>query len=332
MAAHQDLKATRRGAVGQAGQNMEPDGTSPAGPPHPNAARLTARRHLRGNLATTLYVAPLILAIVAVIVGPALYAVSQSFFDWQPGGSSPFVGMANYTSLAQSATFREVLVNEGIYLLGLPLWTFLPLIIAVFLSTRVRIASAVRTLMFLPAIVSPALLGVMFTPILSPTGLIDTTLAKVGLGRLAEPWLESPGLVKPTIIAILAWANVGLGVAIFTAALTAIKPELLDAALVEGSSGWQRLRYVILPLLFRTTILWATYQALGVFLWLFGLIYALTSGGPGNSSTSIDYDIFNNTITNGLFGLGAAEAVYLLIIVALLALLGWRLGRRWSHE
>lgn len=300
--------------------------------PAPNAVRLLASRRVYRTLATTLYATPLILGIVAVIVGPALYAISQSFFNWQPGGPSTFVGLANFTSLAQSASFRQILVNEGIYLLGLPFWIFIPLVIAVFLSTRVRIAGAVRTIMFLPAVVSPALLGVMFTPILSPTGLIDTTLAKAGLSRLAQPWLESPALVKPSIIVILAWANVGLGVAIFTAALTGLNPEVLDAAHVEGASSWQRLRYIILPLLFRTVVLWAIYQALGVFLWMFGLIYALTSGGPGNSSTSIDYDIFTNTITNGLFGLGAAESVYLLVIVGLLALLGWRLGRRWSYE
>lgn len=282
--------------------------------------------------ASALYVVPLVLGIVVVIIGPALYAMGQSFFNWQPGGSGPFVGLTNYRSLAESPTFHTILANEGIYLLGLPVWTFLPLVIAVFLFRRVRFSGAVRAIMFLPAVVSPALLGVMFTPILSSTGLINSSLVSVGLGRLAEPWLESPALVKPTIIVILAWANVGLGVAIFTAALTSIKQELLDAAAVAGASSLQRLRYVIIPSLYRTVVLWGVYQALGVFLWLFGLIYALTAGGPGDSSTSIDFDIFTNTITNGLFGLGAAEAVYLLVIVGALAVVGWRLGRRWSRE
>lgn len=332
MTTQQEPTVTREGDAAGSRKEAGLGRVRPAERPARDPGRLTSRRRLSSIMAATPYVAPLVLAVVAVIIGPAFYAISQSFFNWQPGGSSPFVGLANYTSLAQSASFREILVNEGIYLLGLPFWTFLPPIIAVFLFTKVRIAGAVRTLIFLPAIVSPALLGVMFTPILSPTGLIDTTLAKVGLGRLAQPWTESPGLVKPTIIAVLVWANVGLGVAIFTAALTGIKPELIDAAHVEGASSLQRFRYVILPSLYRTVILWATYQALGVFLWLFGLIYALTGGGPGNSSTSIDYDIFNNTITNGLFGLGAAESVYLLIMVGLLAVFGWRLGRRWSHE
>jgi multiple sugar transport system permease protein len=286
----------------------------------------------RARLANVLYVAPLLIAAIAVVVAPAVFGLTRSLFNWQPGTSSPFTGLSNFKLLAESPTFRSILVNEGYYLLGLPVWTLLPLLIAVFLFTRVRIAGLVRTLIFLPVVVSPALLGIMFTPILAPEGLANTTLQKTGLGGLAHPWIDSPSLVKPTIIIILAWANVGLGVAIFTAALTSIQPDLLDAAAVAGAGSWQRIRYVILPGIRRTLILWMTFQALGVFLWLFGLIYSLTAGGPGNSSASIDYDVFTNTITNGLFGVGAAESVYLLVMVILIAMTAWAIGRRWSHE
>jgi ABC-type sugar transport system permease subunit len=299
---------------------------------HQTDRRRTATRSWREGLAACMYIAPLLLAVVVIVVGPAIYGLSHSVFNWQPGGSSPFTGVANYTTLARSPTFRSILVNEGVYLLGLPLWTLLPVAIAVFLFSRVRAAAAVRAVIFLPAVVSPALLGVMFSPILAPTGLVNATLSKLGLGFLAQAWIENPTLVKPTIIVLLAWANVGLGVAIFTAALTSIQPELLDAAEVFGASSRQRLVHVILPGLRRTLVLWMTFQALGVFLWLFGYIFTLTSGGPGSSSESLDYDIFTNTITNGLYGLGAAESMYLLAIVILIAVIGWRLGRRWSYD
>ena len=287
---------------------------------------------MRPFLAALPYVAPLLAAAILVVLAPALWGLSRSVFNWQPGSSSPYVGLSNFRLLADSTTFRAILVNEGVFLLGLPLWTILPLLIAVFLFTRVRLSGLIRTLIFLPAVVSPALLGIMFTPILAPSGLVNTTLRSSGMGSLAHAWVDDPSLVKPTIIVLLAWANVGLGVAIFTAALTSIQPEFLDAAAVAGATSWQRIRYVILPGIRRTLILWMTFQALGVFLWLFGLIFALTAGGPGNSSTSIDYDIFTNTITNGIFGVGAAESVYLLVMVVLIAIVAWLLGRRWSHD
>ena len=283
-------------------------------------------------LAALPYVAPLIVAAALVVLAPALWGLSRSVFNWQPGSASPYVGFDNFRLLADSTTFRTILVNEGVYLLGLPIWTILPLLISVFLFTRVRFAGLIRTLIFLPAVVSPALLGIMFTPILAPSGLVNTTFRSAGAGGLAHAWVDDPSLVKPTIIVLLAWANVGLGVAIFTAALTSIQPEFLDAAAVSGATSWQRIRYVILPGIRRTLILWMTFQALGVFLWLFGLIFALTAGGPGNSSTSIDYDIFTNTITNGIFGVGAAESVYLLGMVIAIAVIAWVIGRQWSHD
>ena len=290
------------------------------------------RARARPLLAALPYVAPLLVAATLVVLAPALWGLSRSVFNWQPGSSSPYVGLDNFRLLADSTTFRTILVNEGIFLFGLPLWTILPLLIAVFLFTRVRLSGLIRTLIFLPAVVSPALLGIMFTPVLAPNGLVNTTLRSSGLGGLAHAWVDDSSLVKPTIILLLAWANVGLGVAIFTAALTSIQPEFLDAAAVAGATSWQRIRYVILPGIRRTLILWMTFQALGVFLWIFGLIFALTRGGPGNSSTSIDYDVFTNTITNGLFGVGAAESVYLLGMVVVIAIIAWILGRRWSHD
>jgi ABC-type sugar transport system permease subunit len=298
----------------------------------PSVKRGRAGGRARAFASALVYVGPLVLAAIVVVVGPAVFGLSRSGYNWQPGSASPFVGLGNFKLLADSPTFRSILVNEGIYLLGLPIWTILPLVIAVFLFTRVRFAGLIRTVLILPAVVSPALLGIMFTPILAPDGLVDTTLRNVGLGGLAHPWIDSLGLVKPTIIVVLAWANVGLGVAIYTAALTSIQPDLLDAADVGGASSWQRIWHVMLPGIRRTLILWMTYQALGVFLWLFGLIYSLTAGGPGNASASIDYDIFTNTITNGLFGVGAAESVYLLAMVALIAIVGFVIGRRWSHD
>ncbi len=289
-------------------------------------------RPLWSWLAAIGYVGPLIVGIVLVIIGPALYGLSRSFYDWQPGGTSPFVGLSNYREVTDSFTFHQILVNEGIYLLGIPLWTILPIAIAVFLSTRVWGASVVRAIMFMPAVVSPVLLGVMFAPLLSPSGLVNTTLDKLGLGFLSRAWLSDPQLVKPTIIIVLAWAGVGLGVAVFTAAFTGIPPEQLDAALVAGASSWQRMVHVILPGMRKTVALWATYNALTVFLWLFGLIYALTAGGPGDASSSIDYDVYTNAISNNLYGYAAAEAVYLLIIVIVIAVVGWRLTKLWSND
>jgi len=130
------------------------------------------------------------------------------------------------------------------------------------------------------------------------------------------------------LIVLLAWAGLGVGVVIFSAALSAIPVELFEAAEIDGASFWQRLRYVMLPNIRGTIELWVVFQVLSVFLFLFSWIYVLTAGGPGFSSTTLDYDIYQNSMNFGFFGTAAAESVYLLAMVLLVVFVGWLLVRR----
>ena len=123
--------------------------------------------------------------------------------------------------------------------------------------------------------------------------------------------------MKPVIIAVIAWATTGIGVVIFSAALSAIEPHLLEAADVEGASTWQKLRFVILPTLRPVIDLYAALMVLNVFVGLFAWIFVLTGGGPGFASTTLDYDIYQHALTYGQFGLAATESVYLLALVAI---------------
>src|SRR5262249_22465024 len=124
------------------------------------------------------------------------------------------------------------------------------------------------------------------------------------------------------------WAGLGVGVVIFSAALSSIPAELFEAAEIDGASWWQRLRYVMLPGMRSTVELYVVFQVLSVFLFLFGWIYVVTQGGPGYSSTTLDYDIYQNALSYGIFGLAAAESVYLLAIVLLILGVGAWLQRR----
>jgi multiple sugar transport system permease protein len=147
----------------------------------------------------------------------------------------------------------------------------------------------------------------------------------VGADGLARNWLADPHLVKPVLICVIAWASAGVGVVIFSAALSALDPSLLEAADVEGASGWQRLRFVVLPAVKPVVDLYIALMVLMVFVGLFGWIYVLTGGGPGYASTTLDYDIYQHALTYGQFGLAAAESVYLFGIVIIIVLLTRRL-------
>ena len=287
---------------------------------------------VRDTLGETLLLLPLVALTAGVILVPVGIALYRSLFEWNPGYDSSFVGIDNFIELARSSTFVEILRNEGVFLLGLPLWTLLPLVLALLLYERVPAAGLFRTIFFLPAVLSPAILGILFRTILAPDGPLNAILADLGLGSLAHGWLDEPELVKPVLIFVLAWAGLGTGVVIFSAALSGVPPELFEAAELDGASWWQKLRYVMLPSLKYVVVGWVVFQVISIFLFTFGWIYVLTGGGPGYASTTLDFDIYQNSIGLGYFGLAAAEAVYLLAIVALIVLMGALFAKQRSRR
>jgi len=274
-----------------------------------------------------LYVLPIVIVVGVALLLPVASVVAHSFTDWQPGYGSPWVGDRNYAELLQSDQFHQILFNQAFLLLGIPIWTILPLVIASLLHERVPVPGVFRTIFFFPATISPVVIGILFTFILAPTGPVNASLRAIGLGGLTHNWLVDERLGKPVIIGVLAWATLGTGVVIFAAALSGIAPELFEAATLEGANWWQRLRYITVPSIRSVIELWIVILLVTLFVGVFPWIYSLTRGGPGYSSTTIDFDIYQNALTFGYFGLAAAEAVVLLVIVALVVGGGALVGR-----
>jgi ABC-type sugar transport system permease subunit len=274
------------------------------------------------------YLLPLLALVGAVVLVPAGVAVFHSFTDWRPGGESPWVGLANYREFLENPVTGEIVKNTAILLLGVPLWTVLPLLLAFALHERTPATAFFRAVFFFPAVLSPAIIGIMFRGILAPEGLINEIL--LGIGIVGDPvlWLDDAALVKPTLILVLAWASVGAGTVLFSAAMTSVDPHLLEAAMLDGANWFKRLRYIVLPSISSVVAFWIVYQVVSVFLYVFGWIFILTRGGPGYSSTTLDFDLYQNAFTSGLFGYAAAQAVCLLVIAAIVAIVGFPLARR----
>jgi multiple sugar transport system permease protein len=275
-----------------------------------------------------LFLLPALVLLSLAVVLPSMSAMVHAFTDWQPGYESPWVGFGNFTELFGSIQFRQILANHAVLLLGVPIWVLLPLAVSFLLYQRVPYAGVFRAIFFFPALASPALIGILFAFVLAPAGPLNELLRTIGLGGLAGDWLAQEHLVKPVIIAVLAWATMGMGVVIFSAALSAVPPELFESAELDGASWWQRLWHIVLPSIRHVVELWTVILIVSVFVGIFPWIYTLTRGGPGYSSTTLDWDIYQNALTYGYFGLAAAEAMVLLVIVAVIAGLGVVLSRK----
>ena len=117
----------------------------------------------------------------------------------------------------------------------------------------------------------------------------------------------------------------------FGAALSSVSVELFEAAALDGANFLQRLRYVVIPGIRGTIVLYTVLQVLTVFLFLFAWIYVLTNGGPGFASTTMDFDIFERSMAQGFFGVAAAESIVLVGCVGALITAGWACSAAWKR-
>lgn len=262
---------------------------------------------------------------VLILFLPLAYIAYRSLFDWQPSAVSEFVGLENYAFVFTDPEFREIVRNQIFYLLGLPLWVLSPLLVAYLLKENVWRAGLFRSIYFLPAVMSPAIVGLVFRSLLATDGTFNAVLDHLGLESLSQPWLTDAAFVKPVVIVMVLWAGFGTGVLIFTSAFAAIPKELFEAARLDGARFWQEFYYIAIPCVKNTIVLWTMFQIVAIFLFMFGWIYVLTGGGPGLSSATMDFSIYQQFIRFGFYGTAAAQTVVLVFSIIVVPLFGWLL-------
>lgn len=259
---------------------------------------------------------------LAVIVVPLVMNVGVSFTSWTGVGTPSWVGLGNYTRLFGDSTFWASFRNILAMILAMAV---APTLLGLFLASLLfdyigkklgdRPASALRAGFYLPQVLPVAIAGVVWGWILHPTyGALNMALRAVGLESLAHNWLGDHSTALLSVMAVMIWFQVGYPVVIFMAGLQRVDPELYEAAELDGASWWQRFRHItvqmIRPEIF-VVLLTTTIAALKVF----GPIYVLTRGGPGNATNVPSYFAYQNFFERAQVGYGAAIATVLTVIV-----------------
>ncbi|MCX7381919.1 MAG: sugar ABC transporter permease [Alphaproteobacteria bacterium] len=186
------------------------------------------------------------------LVYPMLTAFRLSVVDWNGlGNESRFVGLDNFREALTSVTFyRAAWHNIVIFLAILVVQHTIGLFLAVQLNARPRFMEVYRTILFLPVILSLVATGFIWTLILSPNiGILNPFLSDIGLGFLAQPWLNDITWALPSVIVVQAWNHLGWAIVIYMSGLQNVPRELREAAQIDGANGWQRFWNVTFPLL-----------------------------------------------------------------------------------
>jgi ABC-type sugar transport system permease subunit len=217
--------------------------------------QLEPRRKIRWSdiWAPYLFVLPFVLSFLTLFVGPAAYSFVLSFFRYKGYGTSTFLGFRNYEAILTYHVFWTTLGNTIFYWLA---HVFVLMAAAFLLAILVRSPlisrkALYKPLIFLPNILATVAISLVFQSLFGTEyGAINSILGT------KIPWLQDYSLAKWVVVFMLIWHGIGWWFVIYLAGLTTINPEVEEAAIVDGASGWQRLRYVILPLM-RHTFLFA---------------------------------------------------------------------------
>jgi ABC-type sugar transport system permease subunit len=279
-------------------------------------------------VASLLFLAPALVVLLVFRLVPIGEAFHLSFTEWNGVGEPAWIGWANFRAALGDPTFWTALRNNLLVLLSLPLWVIGPLIIASIIHAGVPWARFFRLMVFLPAVLSPVVVGAYYNVVLRYNGPFNAFLREIGLGALARQWLNDPDTALATVVLILVWASFGIGVLIYLAALAQVNPELYDAATIDGAGWLQTQRHVTLPSTRRTIEFWFVFVLISTFTMVFPFIYTLTRGGPGYSTYLLDYYVYDAAFFGGSFGYASAIGVVLLVIVGTISLVSIWLFRR----
>jgi raffinose/stachyose/melibiose transport system permease protein len=270
-----------------------------------------------------LFLAPSLAIYSVVVVYPMIYSAWLSLFRWD--GVAPtkvFVGLDNYGNLlTQNDVFWIALKNNAIWLVAaLLLPTSIGLGLAVLLNSKFRGSHIFRSVFYFPSVLSLAVVGLIWTWIYHPDlGLLNQALTASGLQSLTRNWLSDPNIALYPVIIAATWNAVGLPMLLFLAGLQTIPEELHEAAKVEGAGPVRRFLYVTFPLLRETTLIVLAITAINA-LKAYDIIYAMTNGGPANSTQLLSTWMYFLTYNYNQVGLGTAIAVVLFMLTLIFAI------------
>lgn len=283
--------------------------------------RLSAKKPIRvGQLLEKnikwLFPLPTGLFIFLMMIFPVLYTFYVSLTDWDmiSGGVISFIGLDNYVNLLKDPRFfNAVKLTLYFTVLAVGVEVILGVFIALILNRDFRGKNLVKLFLLLPMVATPVAIGLAWTLFYEPTiGLGNYALSLLGLPP--SQWLGSKAMVIPSLALVDIWEWTPMITLIVLAGLASLPQESFEAAIVDGASRLQIIRYVTLPLL-RPTILIALILRSIDALKTFDIIYVMTTGGPGFASETLNIYAYNLSFNYFRFGAASAALVALFTLV-----------------
>jgi multiple sugar transport system permease protein len=267
------------------------------------------------------FVLPAVVVVGGVIIFPWVFTLWMSLQGWKVGEAPQFVGFSNYTRLVTDARFIEATLHTLIYtVLAVIAPLVLGVVAALIFHAKFPARGLLRGVFVMPMMATPVAIALVWTMMFHPQlGVMNYLLSLVGIP--AQLWIFHPATVIPSLVLVETWQWTPLVMLILLGGLAAIPVEPYESALIDGASQWQMFRYITLPLLGPFLLVAAIIRTIDA-VKSFDIIFAMTQGGPGTASETINLYLYSVAFVYYDVGYGSAIAlVFFLLVVALSVLL-----------
>lgn len=283
-----------------------------------------------------LFIAPLVLGLLAFSIGPILFSFYMSFTNWNSLVEPDFVGLKNYIDIVQDDSFVLEIKNTLYFALGtVPLTIILSLILANALNSHTRGTGFFRVLYFLPNVTMASAVALVWRWLFnSRLGLINAVL---GFFHLPQPaWLTDPNFTMPAVIVMTVWAAIGYNMIILLSGMQSIPKTLYEAAELDGAGGFKKFVHITVPLVTPSIFFVLTMQVMGAFK-TFDTIFVFAGGGKNlqgpiaDSIRTMVVGLYQNGFIFLKMGYASAQAVVLFLVILLFTAIQFWLQKKWVY-
>lgn len=273
-------------------------------------------RHVLDSNQGFLFLVPALVLFLVFVAYPIFYIFFASMHEWSGASTGSYIGLDNFIRLFTNDRAFGLALRNSVYWVVLTIFPqmLIGFVLAYILTSNIPGQNIFRAIFYMPAIISPVVIGIVWQRIYNPFGgLLADVGMELNISFLVQPYLADPKIAIFSVIAVNVWQWTGFSMLMYVAGLQGLSSEIIEATRVDGANLWQRIRFVVWPMLKHVHLTLILLGVIGT-LQTFGLVYMLTSGGPNHSTEMLPTYIFLQAFRLQNMGYASAVSVVLLSI------------------
>ena len=297
---------------------------------HPGARRGRLSRQWTKYRAGILFLLPALVLYAIFMIYPFFESIRLSFTDWNGVTAvKNYIGLENFQRLMDDNLLWKSLRNNVVWVI---LGTIGPLalgvLLAVLMANRPRGFTLFRTAYFLPQVLSPVVIGIVWGWIYNPLfGILNVALDRVGLENWSRGWLGDPDWALFAVLVAAMWARVGFVFVVLLAGLQNVSRDLIEAATLDGANAWRRFWDVTVPQMANVVNVVTALMLIGGFS-VFDIIFVMTGGGPANATDVIATYAYSEAFTQNNIGYASTLTLVMTVVTLVVSVVFIRLRER----